>query len=255
MAQLEQKGAAQPAGSTASPGSATGTSGSSAMSATPASAALSATLPGASPPGAGQELWPKILRAAWMAILLGFAIEVLLLASAVALSTYKGPRPFLADLAQKVTWSLFVCVGIAFGTAASKARPPVMGLLGLASAPLGFTIARTVHKGMTQALSLAGSVPFASVLLVALVKSLEYGALGWSVGWVGRRRGTLGAHAAAGVAIGLTFGVGLAVLTSQTPDGLAPLPELLAKGINEVFFPIGCSLVLYAADGLGKRLA
>jgi len=190
-----------------------------------------------------------------MAILLGFAIEVLLLASAVALSTYQGPKPFLADLAQKVTWSIIVCVGLAFGTAASKARPPVMGLLGLASAPLGFTIARSVHKGMTQALSLAGAVPFVAVLLVALLKSLEYGALGWSVGWVGRRRGSLGAHAAAGTAIGLTFGLGLAVLTSQTPNGLAPLPELLAKGINEVLFPIGCSLVLYAADNLGKRLA
>src|SRR5262245_25673453 len=110
MAQLEETAPpAQPAeGSSASAGSAAMSgSGASGASAAPA---LSATGPGAARQGAGQELWPKILRAAWLAILLGFAIELLLLASAVALSTYQGPKPFLADLAQKVTWSLIVCV-------------------------------------------------------------------------------------------------------------------------------------------------
>jgi hypothetical protein len=218
-------------------------------------AAIPGTASGPGRPGDAEQVWPRILRVAWMAILLGFAIEALLLASAVAFGAYKGPRPFLADLAQKVTWSVIVCVGIAFGTAASKARPQVMGLLGLAAAPLAFQVARTIHKGMAQALSLAGGgLPFVSVALVGALKSLEYGALGWGIGWVGRRRAGLGAHAGAGLAIGLTFGAGLTLLTSQTPSGLAPLPELLAKGINEVLFPIGCSLALYAADALGKRI-
>jgi len=228
----------------------------SAITGTGSAAALAGTASGPLRPGEAEPLGPRILRVAWMAILLGFAIEALLLASAVAFGAYKGPRPFLADLAQKVTWSVIVCVGIAFGTAASKARPQVMGLLGLAAAPFAFQAARTIHKGMAQALSLAGgSIPFVSVALVAALKSLEYGALGWGVGWIGRRRGSLGAHVGAGLAIGLTFGLGLTLLTSQTPNGLAPLPELLAKGINEVLFPVGCSLALYAADALGKRLA
>jgi hypothetical protein len=191
-----------------------------------------------------------------MAILLGFVIELLILVGLAALGAYRGPKPLIADLAQKVTWSVIVCVGIAFGTAASKARPPVMGLLGLAAAPAAFQVARTLHKGMTQALSVAGGgLPFASVALVAVLKSLEYGALGWGVGWVSRRQDSLGAHAGVGLAIGLTFGAGLTLLTAQTATGLAPLPELLGKGINELLFPVGCSLVLYAAEALGKRLA
>jgi hypothetical protein len=31
--------------------------------------------------------------------------------------------------------------------------------------------------------------------------------------------------------------------------------SLLARGINEVLFPVGCSLVLYASEAVGKRLA
>ena len=30
--------------------------------------------------------------------------------------------------------------------------------------------------------------------------------------------------------------------------------DLAAKGINEVIFPVGCSLVLYVAEAMGKRL-
>lgn len=155
--------------------------------------------PGPLRAGDAEPVGPRILRVAWLAILLGFAIEALLLASAVAFDAYKGPRPFIADLAQQVTWSVIVCVGIAFGTAAGKARPQVMGLFGLAAAPLAFQVARTIHKGMAQALSLAGGgLPFVSVALVGALKSLEYGALGWGIGWIGRRHGTLGAHAGAG---------------------------------------------------------
>src|SRR3712207_5242448 len=79
---------------------------------------------------AGGELWRKILRVAWLSILLGIVLEVLLL----VLAAYTGtggttPKPFISDLAQKVSWSFIVCVGLAFGSTASKARSGVMGLL------------------------------------------------------------------------------------------------------------------------------
>ena len=45
-------------------------------------------------------------------------------------------------------------------------------------------------------------------------------------------------------------------LTAVTaPSAKADLPSFLSRGINEVLFPLGCSLVLYAADAIGKRLA
>jgi len=45
-----------------------------------------------------------------------------------------------ADLVKNVSWSVFVCVGLAVGTAVTQSRVPVMGFLGLISAPLAFGI-------------------------------------------------------------------------------------------------------------------
>jgi hypothetical protein len=165
---------------------------------------------------AGGELWPKILRVAWLSIVLGIVLEILLL----VLAAYTGtggttPKPFISDLAQKVSWAFIVCVGLAFGSTASKARSGVMGLLGLISAPLGFNIARVVHKGANQALSIAGTAGGASVLLIATLKGIEYAVLGAILGWVTRRQGSLGLHLGAGAAMGLTFGVAIVMMLAR----------------------------------------
>jgi len=36
---------------------------------------------------------------------------------------------------------------------------------------------------------------------------------------------------------------------------MSPLPvaALVARGVNEILFPVGCSLVLFTAETLGKR--
>jgi hypothetical protein len=213
---------------------------------------------GAGPvPAAGATLRPKVLRAAWLSIALGIGIELLLLAAATLGGRVLHASPAVAELAQKVTWSVLVCVGIAFGTAATKARGPVMGLLGLASAPLAFNVAKAVHKGVSSALSIAAAAaPGPAPILLALLKSVEYGFLGAAVGWVGRRPwANLAAYAGAGAAIGLTLGT-LTLLVMSHDDGAAtPASTLLARGINEVLFPLGCSLVLYAADRVGKQVA
>jgi hypothetical protein len=202
-------------------------------------------------------LRPTVLRAAWLSIALGLAIEVLLLAAAALGGRALGVHPVVAELAGKVTWSVLVCVGIAFGTAAGKARSSVMGLLGLASAPAAFNAARAVHKGLSQGLSAAASMAAGpSPILLALLKSIEYGFLGAAVGWAGRRsRGHLAAYVGAGAAIGLTLGM-LTVLVMIHADARpTPASTLLARAIDEVLFPIGCSLVLYAADRVGKHVA
>jgi hypothetical protein len=206
---------------------------------------------------ASGELWRTILRVAWLSIGLGLLLEVLLL----LLAAYSGtggasPKPFVSDLVQKVSWSFIVCVGLAFGSTASKARSGVMGLLGLISAPLGFTIARSLHKGVNQALGVAGAVGGASPFLIAGLKALEYGVLGAALGAVTKRQGggSLGAHLGTGAAIGITFGGAiLAVLARAAVNPMTPV-DLAAKGINEVIFPVGCSLVLYVAEAMGKRL-
>ena len=89
-------------------------------------------------PEASSDLWATLLRAAWLAILLGLLMEVLLVALGGALGDVLGLRPLVADLVRSVSWSVFVCVGLAVGTAVARARGPLMGFLGLFSAPVAF---------------------------------------------------------------------------------------------------------------------
>src|SRR5690348_4050321 len=89
------------------------------------------------------DVWPTVLRVAWLSIGLGLALEILLLVLAAYTDTAgTTPKPFLSDLAQKISWSFIVCVGLAFGSTAAKGREKTMGLLGLMSAPVGFAAAR-----------------------------------------------------------------------------------------------------------------
>jgi hypothetical protein len=39
-------------------------------------------------------------------------------------------------------------------------------------------------------------------------------------------------------------------MSPETPATTA----LLSQGVNEILFPVGCSLVLFAATALGKRV-
>ncbi|MES1242150.1 MAG: hypothetical protein ABUT39_11065 [Acidobacteriota bacterium] len=206
--------------------------------------------PGAAP------LWPTVLRVAWLSIGLGLALEVLLLVLAAFTDTAgAGPKPFLSDLAQKISWSFIVCVGLAFGTTAAKAKEGVMGLLGLISAPLGFAVARAVHKGVKDALGVAGGAAAgASPFLIGGLKGIEYAVFGALLAWIGKRAMGLGAHVGAGLAIGLTFGIAIVAATVQAAAAPSTPVDLAAKGINEVMFPVGCALVLYASGAMAKKL-
>lgn len=220
----------------------------------PAPASPAAPAPAVKPQA--PPLASTVLRVAWLSILLGLILEVLLLVLRAFTGTAgDSPKPFVSDLAQKVSWSFIVCVGLAFGSAASKARDEVMGLLGAISAPLGFAAARAVHKGVNSALDVAGPAVAAGFpFLIAALKGIEYAVFGFVLSRLGKRTSSLGAYVGAGAAIGLTFGVVIVIAlarASKTP--LGPV-ELAARGINEVLFPVGCSLVLYAAEALGKRI-
>jgi hypothetical protein len=227
----------------------------SAAAAAPTAVAAAATAqPGA--PGAGAELVQRVLRVAWLSVGLGTFIEVLLLTVAAYAGTAgDSPKPFVADLVQKVSWSFLVCVGIAFGTAAAKARGAVMGLLGLVSAPVAFTTARSLHKGVAHALGLAaGAAAGPSPLVIAALKAAEYGLLGAALGRLGKRAGAgIGLYAGLGALVGVVFGGGILGLTVAA-GAKADLASLVGRGINEVLFPVGCALVLYASEAVGKRL-
>lgn len=205
--------------------------------------------------GPGGGLGSTLFRAAWLAILLGFAMEALLLLFTAGFGIFPGLKPVAADLVRQVSWSTIVCVGLALGTSVSKARAPLMGVLGLLAAPLAFTISRSLHQGAVKTLEIAGSGADAPpVLLLAVLKAVEYACLGLVLGWIGRRAwGGAAAHLATGLFVGLVFGGAIVALTYQMSPEPPATAALVSRGANEVLFPVGCSLVLFAATAIGKR--
>jgi hypothetical protein len=195
-----------------------------------------------------------VLRVAWLSILLGFTIEIILIGIAISLSQVQSLKPFIADLAQKISWSTLVCVGIALGTATSKLRVQMMGLAGMLAAPLAFNIARALQKTVAETLAIAttaaaGPSPF----LMGLVKGVEYACLGAVLGWVGKRPwGKAPAYIAVGLITGALFGGSVLAVTLLTAKEPVAPAELLSKTINELLFPVGCALVLFASNGLEK---
>ena len=197
-----------------------------------------------------------LYRAAWLAAVLGIAIEIVLLAVAAGFGALKGVAPIVADLTQKVSWSVFVCVGVAFGTALAKGRSAIAGWIGFVSGPAAFQGARVAHKAVSQALSLPPGGGGPSPLLLALLKGVEYGALGALLAWVGKsRRKATSDYLFAGLLTGVLGGGGIAILIlARTP---APIPAVavVSRFANEVLHPLGCALVVYAAENLGKSKA
>jgi hypothetical protein len=224
-------------------------------SATAAATAGTVATP-AAPATPADTAWRTVLRVAWLSIGLGLALEILLL-MIVAFSGTHGdtPLPFVADLAQKVSWSFIVCVGLAFGATAARARPAAMGLLGLISAPAAFIAAKSVHQGVGQALGIAaGAAGLGFPFLVAGLKAIEYALLGAALGYAGRKAYGLGIHLAAGLATGIVFGAALLLASVRAAAAPPPLVNLVSSGLNELLFPVGCSLVIYAAGAMAKRL-
>jgi len=196
-----------------------------------------------------------VLRVAWLAVLLGLGMEALLVLVVLGLGSFPGVGATVADLVRQVSWSVFVCVGLAVGTAVSNLRVPLMGVLGLLAAPAAFALARSLHQSATQALEVSGTVSSSdvSVVVIALLKGLEYGILGLVIGWIGQRVwGGAFAHVAAGLAVGVVFGGAIVSLTyAAAPDPL-PTAQVVSQGVNEVLFPVGCALVLFVAAAVAR---
>lgn len=136
------------------------------------------------------DLMAKLLRVAWAAILLGLAMEAVLILVGTGFGTALGLGKLAADLVKNVSWSLFVCGGLAVGTTIAKTRLPLAGLAGLLAAPVAFEVSRVLHKGTLEMLAASSSAAEgASPYLIALVKGLEYGVLGIAISWLAQRPG------------------------------------------------------------------
>jgi hypothetical protein len=197
--------------------------------------------------------WTTLLRVAWLAILLGLLLQLAVLLVAAGFGTAISPRPLLVEAFRTVSWSLLVCVGVALGRVAAKGRVPLEGVTGLLAAPLALTAANMVQKGVAEALNVAGAPAGPPPLWVLAIKAAEYACLGLALGWFGRRVwGSALGHVAAGLVTGIVFGGAFLALTVASAH--PPLPSLLAKGVNELLFPVGCALVVFIAEVLATHL-
>jgi hypothetical protein len=195
-----------------------------------------------------------LLRVAWLAILLGLLLQLALLLAAAGFGSFAGLRPLVAETARNVGWSVLVCTGVAVGRVAAKGRPPLMGIAGLLAAPLALTIANTIQKGIAAALDLPQAAGTAS-LWVLVLKAAEYGCLAAALGWIGRRAWAgAPAYGAAGLLAGIVFGGAALVVVAQSAPTRLSTAAMMVKGVNELVFPVGCALVIYAAEVLGKRV-
>jgi hypothetical protein len=146
-------------------------------------------------------------------------------------------------------------VGLAIGKAASQSNTILTGLTGFLAAPAAFHLARSVHKAAAQALGLSSAMPVGTLLVtLSIIKAIEYAALGIILVRLDRRSdSTLTTYVGAGLVFGLVFGgATLAIMGGMAPKPLSSA-EWAFRGINEVLFPVGCSIVLYAA-GLAGRM-
>jgi hypothetical protein len=132
---------------------------------------------------------------------------------------------------------------------------PLEGVTGLLAAPLALTAANTVQKGVAEAVNAAGVPAGPAPLWVLAIKAAEYACLGLALNWVGRRAwGSALGHLAVGLMVGVVFGgMFLTVVVQSAPTPLAT-PALLAKGLNELLFPVGCALVVFIAEVLRTHL-
>jgi hypothetical protein len=202
------------------------------------------------------QLWSTVVNVAWISILLGLAIELLLLLIALGFGRFQALRPFVADGVQKISWSFFVCAGVALGTTAGRLRPVVMGVLGFVAAPLAFHVARTAHKIAAAMLGAAApGAPLLSLFTLATLKATEYAFLGAAVAWVGKREGGALSHAGVGLLTGLVFGGGIMVMNAQLSPTPVPAAALLSQAVNEILFPIGCSMTLFVSQLIAKKQA
>jgi|SRR6185436_4801009 len=186
----------------------------------------------------------KLIRAAWVAVLLGIAMEIIVLAAGGS-----STATLLRDTLGKVAWSTIVCFGVAVGAASSaKVRAPSMSLAGFLSAPAAFAVARIVQKALSQAMgSSSGSTR--DVVLLALLKALEYGGFGLVMGWLSSEGMNRAYHyAIAGAITGLYFGGLITVVTAASAK-----VKVFPLALNEMLFPIGCAMVLFISGLLARN--
>jgi hypothetical protein len=204
------------------------------------------------------QILRRMAMVAWLAILLGLAMEGLSLAGRASVGSHPTLMQIVVELTQGITWSFFVCAGVGLGTALGKARAVFGGLIGLISAPLAMGLAKGSQKVMASAIGAAEKPVIMSLMTLGTLRAIEYGLLGWALAWLASKQGSRAwQFLLAGALVGIVFGGSITWLTidiAAARDMVMAPPQVIATALNEMVFPIGCALVVYIALSVGRQL-
>lgn len=206
--------------------------------------------------GQAEAVLKKIAILAFCSIALGFAIQGLILVAKLAAASDVTWANTIVSLTGGVTWALLVCTGVGIGTSIVKARPLLAGVIALICAPIAIALAKSSQKVMSGLMGAAEQEAVLSLGTISVLRAIEYGVLGWLLGRL-VQKGAEGSwpYLRVGTGIGVVFGGAIAALTYQAAvmQGLQPGPVQIASSIiNEVIFPIGCALVIYVGQLVGR---
>ncbi|MGH8727933.1 MAG: hypothetical protein ACREV9_07210 [Burkholderiales bacterium] len=205
-----------------------------------------AVSPGAPP----VNLAGRLFQVAWLAVLLGLAIQGLTLLTALGFGQNLEMNRAVAETVGKVSWAGIVCLGLALGAAVARAGPRSFALAGLLAAPIAFILARSLHKSVGQALDVAGSAASESVFVFALLKAIEYGCLGYLLAIVSSRVSPRMMHMPAPVSRSAWYSA-----RSRSTSFIRSRCRRWSRAEStKIVFPIGCSIVIYASDIFGRRV-
>ena len=201
-----------------------------------------------------QRAVSRVLTVVWLAIMLGIVVQVLVLLGKTSAGAPFPGLKWLPDLLNGVTWAVFVCAGVVLGSIATRARSVVMGVLGLISAPIAFSLAKGLQRGVQSAMDAPVDKITPALLMICGVKAVEYACLGAAIGWLLGRSWSRASHfALAGALAGIGFGSITVWITANLAK--AKPPAIVGAAINELIFPIGCALVIYLAAYAGRHLS
>jgi len=200
----------------------------------------------------------RVITVAWLSILLGLAMQALLLAGKVAVGPWPAYSKIILDLVQGVTWSFFVCAGVGLGTTVAKSKAYLGGIVGLIAGPLAMGIAKGTQKLIGSILGVADAPVVVPLAELGVVRALEYGILGWALASMVARDETR-AHRFLGMGaiVGIVFGGGATWLTlelARSKHVALTDAQVLTTALNEILFPIGCTLVVFIALTVGRHL-
>lgn len=201
----------------------------------------------------------RVATIALLAVLLGFAMQGLILgAKLLAGGPFPGTKLFV-DLTQGVTWSLLVCAGVGIGTSIMKIRAALAGLVAALFAPIALAVAKSVQKVMASAIGVVDQPAALSLVTISAMRAVEYGILGWVLAsLVQKEVKSASAYLGAGSIVGLVFGGAIAALGYHAASlgGQSPASaQVAASLVNEIVSPIGCALVIYCGQLVGRNVS